>query len=69
MHRTDLTDARWFTSSYSDGQHNCVEVAHIVGGTVATRDSKNPTGPALTFAPANWRAFLAGTTAGVFDQR
>ena len=28
-------------------------------GVVGVRDSKDPTGPALTFDPARWRAFVA----------
>ncbi|MGC5331574.1 DUF397 domain-containing protein [Micromonospora sp. DT62] len=28
-------------------------------GVVGVRDSKDPAGPALTFAPAAWRAFVA----------
>ncbi|MGW6454885.1 DUF397 domain-containing protein [Streptomyces sp. NPDC055078] len=68
MHRTERTEAPWFKSSYSNGNGNCIEVAHL-GGAMAIRDSKSSVGPALTFATANWRAFLAGTTTGVFDQR
>lgn len=29
-------------------------------GVVGVRDSKDPTGPALTFAPATWAAFVSG---------
>jgi hypothetical protein len=42
-----------------------VEVA-FVGGQVAVRDSKNPTGPALVFTAAEWTAFVGGVTAGEF---
>jgi hypothetical protein len=54
----DLTNARWFKSSRSTNNGNCVEVA-FVGDAVATRDSKNPTGPALVVTPTAWTAFLA----------
>ena len=33
-------DLRWFTSSFS-AAGNCVEVAHLPGGEVAVRDSKD----------------------------
>jgi hypothetical protein len=36
---------------------------------VAIRDSKNPTGPALAFAPQQWDSFVGGVKAGRFDQR
>jgi len=32
-------------------------VAFLGNGMVGTRDSKNPTGPALVFAPGEWDAF------------
>ena len=56
----DLTGARWrkATRSSSNGG-NCVEVADNLPGVVAVRDSKDPAGPALTFEPAAWRAFVA----------
>lgn len=53
-------------SSFSGQQDNCVEVAPLAGGGQAVRDSKNPTGPALKFAPADWSAFTKGVTYGDF---
>jgi hypothetical protein len=47
----DLSGASWFKSSFSESNGQCVEVAHLDDGTVGTRDSKNPTGPALAFTP------------------
>jgi hypothetical protein len=54
----DLSRARWFKSIRSGNNGNCVEVA-FVGDVVATRDSKNPSGPVLVVTPAAWTAFLA----------
>lgn len=36
----DLSGARWFKSSRSGGNDDCVEVAHLDGGMVGVRDSK-----------------------------
>lgn len=56
----------WRTSSRSGGNGDCVEVA--LGGTrVAVRDSKDPAGPVLAFAPTEWAAFLGGVHGGEFD--
>ncbi|MET8876088.1 DUF397 domain-containing protein [Nocardia sp. NPDC004604] len=64
----DLSRAEWFKSSHSGGGQDCVEVAHLDGGNVAMRDSKNPTGPALVFTPGEWEAFTAGVQDGEFDR-
>ncbi|TDC00485.1 DUF397 domain-containing protein [Micromonospora fluostatini] len=53
-----LTTAHWRKSSHSGDEGACVEMADIPGA-VAVRDSKDPTGPALLFAPAAWTAFAA----------
>ncbi|MBF6457144.1 DUF397 domain-containing protein [Nocardia cyriacigeorgica] len=59
---------RWFKSSHSSSSQDCVEIAHFDGGQVGVRDSKNPTGPALTFTPAAWDRFLASTRRGEFTR-
>lgn len=47
-------------SSFSQYVWNqCVEVA-FREGTIAVRDSKNPTGPVLEFTPGEWDAFVKG---------
>ncbi|MFD4908879.1 DUF397 domain-containing protein [Kitasatospora purpeofusca] len=48
----------WFKSSYSGAEGGeCVEVAEATS-TVLVRDSKDKSGPRLTFSPAAWEAFV-----------
>jgi hypothetical protein len=46
---------------------DCVEVGHCACEEIHIRDSKNPTGPVLTFTQAEWVAFVAGAKRGEFD--
>lgn len=64
----DLTKARWFKSTRSSAAKDCVEVAFLDEGLVGVRDSKNPSGPALVFAPGEWDSFTAGMRYGEFDR-
>ncbi|MFC0507262.1 DUF397 domain-containing protein [Micromonospora costi] len=56
----ELTGASWHTSTRS-GNGECVEVAENLPGVVLVRDSKDPSGPVLTFDPRAWRAFIERT--------
>jgi hypothetical protein len=61
----DLSGATWRKATYSTGNGgNCVEVASNLPGVVAVRDSKDPAGPALLFAPATWATFCADVKGG-----
>jgi hypothetical protein len=66
----DLTGAVWRKSRHSGPDGNCVEVAHLVDGNVAVRDTKDSgNGPVLAFAPGEWDAFLTGLASGQFGRR
>ena len=55
----------WRKSSWSE-TNNCVELAWpAVGGAV--RDSKNATGPILTFGEAGLARLVTDAKAGTFD--
>ncbi|MEV4281073.1 DUF397 domain-containing protein [Actinoplanes xinjiangensis] len=54
---TDPGPLTWRKSRRSSGGQ-CVEVANH-GGSVFVRDSKNPSGPVLTFEIAVFRSFVA----------
>lgn len=52
----------WRKSSYSGGSSgSCLEVNDTARPThVPVRDSKTPTGPAIVFSAAAWKAFVGG---------
>jgi Domain of unknown function (DUF397) len=60
----DLSAADFRKSSLSGGNNDCVEVATNLPGLVAIRDSKNTSGPMLTFSPTAWSNFLTGIRSG-----
>jgi hypothetical protein len=62
----DTAELAWFKSSAS-GANGCVEVAHMPGGGVALRDSKDRSKAAHIYTGAEWEAFLAGAKNGEFD--
>jgi hypothetical protein len=58
---SDLEDATWLKSSYSNGGGNCVEVTHDFPGIVPVRDSKRPVGPVLMVSANAWQHFVKST--------
>ncbi|MFJ2233944.1 DUF397 domain-containing protein [Streptomyces sp. NPDC087859] len=57
------SQTEWRKSSYSGDQGgDCVEIAAApatIAIAIAIRDSKNPTGPILTIAPATFHHFVS----------
>ncbi|MEU9454351.1 DUF397 domain-containing protein [Streptomyces sp. NPDC048277] len=65
MRIVDLKAASWRRSSYSNQDGGaCVEVSHDFATLVPVRDSKNPHGPAITFAAEGWSAFVSAVKGG-----
>ncbi|MER6827443.1 DUF397 domain-containing protein [Streptosporangium sp. NPDC000563] len=60
----DLSGAEFRTSTLSGPNNDCVEVATNLPGLVAVRDSKDPSGPTLTFSPTAWNDFLTSIRNG-----
>jgi hypothetical protein len=54
---SNCVEVAWRKSNFSSSNGNCVEVAQLAPAS-AVRDSKNPTGPVLTFPTPAWAAFL-----------
>lgn len=56
-HPDHLAGATWRKSTRSQGANACVEIARIVAHA-GLRDSKHPTGPAVTVPAAAFAALL-----------
>lgn len=56
----------WRKSTRSGTAGDCVE-ARLDNGNVQVRDSKDPSGPRLTFTTAEWEAFIGGVKDQEFE--
>ncbi len=63
----DLAAAQWRTSSFSQNNGTCVEVAELSDGRVAVRNSNHPDDGVVLFTRAEMHAWIAGVKAGEFD--
>ncbi|WUH93018.1 DUF397 domain-containing protein [Streptomyces sp. NBC_00433] len=62
-----LTQASWRKTSHSGGSGGeCIEFAANLPDVIPVRDSKDPQGPALTFTPTAWTAFVDAVARGEF---
>ncbi|WP_346040829.1 DUF397 domain-containing protein [Actinomadura chokoriensis] len=64
---TETPSRAWRRSSHSTSGEHCVEVAAL-SANIGVRDSKDPDGPSLAFAPATWRRFTQQVKADRLDR-
>lgn len=57
----------WRKSTRSADTANCVEV-RLVPDLVQMRDSKDPTGPVISYKLDAWRRFIIDTRKGALDR-
>jgi hypothetical protein len=62
----EASNISWFKSSASSVT-GCVEVAHLPGGLVGLRDSKDRDKQPHVFNRHEWAAFITGVRNGEFD--
>jgi hypothetical protein len=67
MNEIDLSQLRWFKSSRSSANGQCVLGARLDDGGMALMDSKHPDGGILIFSRDEWQAFIGGVKLGKFD--
>ncbi|MGH3800842.1 MAG: DUF397 domain-containing protein [Pseudonocardiaceae bacterium] len=60
--------ATWRKSCHSNPSGDCVELAALVDGRVAVRNSRHPGGPALVHSRAEMAAFIRRAKGGEFDE-
>jgi hypothetical protein len=60
-------DSAWRTSTRSGTNGACVEV-RLAQAAVQVRDTKDRTGPVLSFPASAWQSFITGVHNGEFDR-
>jgi len=66
MNHKELSEGKFFKSSFSGDAGQCVEV-RITKQNIAVRDSKNPEADIMVFSNDEWNAFIQGVKNGEFD--
>ena len=61
-----MIGSQWRKSSASSSNANCVEARTPAPGVVQVRDSKDRSGPGLSFTADAWAAFLSDVKDGEF---
>lgn len=61
--------SRWFKSSYSAQNGDCVEARRRAEGGLDLRDSKDSSSPVLAFEAHHWAAFATAVKEGTVRAR
>lgn len=64
---SELPNVAWQKSRRSNSRGACVEMAKLSDGSIAMRNSRFPTGPALVYTPDEIDALIGGAKDGDFD--
>lgn len=64
---TDLVGAAWQKAKRSNSQGACVEMARLNDGSIAIRNSRFPSGPALVYTQEEIDCLILGAKDGDFD--
>ncbi len=64
---TDLVGAAWQKAKRSNSQGACVEMARLGDGSIAVRNSRFPSGPALIYTQEEIDCLILGAKDGDFD--
>jgi len=63
---SQCVEVQWRKSQLSSTNGSCVEVG-VTPEEILVRDSKDPSGPVLSYTRDEWLAFLDGAKKGEFD--
>lgn len=64
---TELSGAAWQKARRSNSQGACVEMARLGNGSIAVRNSRFPSGPALLYTQEEIDCLILGAKDGDFD--
>lgn len=64
---SELNDVAWQKSRRSNSRGSCVEFAKLSDGSIAMRNSRFPTGPALVYTQDEIDCLILGAKDGDFD--
>ena len=62
-----LLDRNWRKSTYSSTNGSCVELRRM-SQVIEVRDTKDRTGPVLSFSAESWQNFVTSVHKGEFDR-
>jgi hypothetical protein len=68
MPAAGIQDVNWRKSRRSNPSGNCVELAELVGGAIAVRDSRQRSGPALVYSRTEIGMLITRARTGSLDR-